>query len=128
MIFLGKILLVDDDQSITRLLEHIPSADGYELKSISNSDDPSPAALSYGPNLKVLDLMMPGIDGQDVCRNLRATSKPGRTPIIFFTSVGDIEKKLAAFGSGTSDFNVKPVFPQELRVRVRALMRNGIHG
>jgi len=125
---MGKILLVDDDQGTTRLLEHILSEDGHEVKSINNSDDTMPAALSYDPNLIVLDLMMPSIDGLDVCRDLRATSKLAHTPIIFFTSVSDIEKKLAAFGSGANDYIVKPVFPQELKVRINALMGNGRNG
>jgi DNA-binding response OmpR family regulator len=125
---MGKILLVDDDQGATRLLEHILSEDGHEVKSINNSDDTLPAALSYDPNLIVLDLMMPSVDGLDVCRNLRATSQLAHTPIVFFTSVSDIEKKIAAFRSGANDYIIKPVFPQELKVRIKALMGNGRNG
>ena len=125
---MGKILLVDDDQGTTTLLEHILSKDGHEVLSINNSDDTLPAALSYDPNLIVLDLMMPSIDGLDVCRNLRANSQLAHTPIIFFTSVSDIEKKVAAFGYGANDYIIKPVYPQELKVRIKALIGNGRNG
>ena len=128
---MGKILLVDDDQGTTNLLEHILSEAGHEVRSINNCEDTLPAALSYDPNLIVLDLMMPSIDGLEVCRNLRATSQLAHTPIVFFTSASDIEKKVAAFGSGANDYIIKPVYPQELKVRIKALIgnrRNGIHG
>ena len=125
---MGKILLVDDDQGTTRLLEHILSEDGHEVKSINNGDDTLSAALSYDPNLIVLDLMMPSIDGLDVCRDLRANSRLAHTPIIFFTSASDINKKVAAFGYGANDYIIKPVYLQELKVRIKALMGNGRNG
>jgi two-component system alkaline phosphatase synthesis response regulator PhoP len=128
---MGKILLVDDDQGTTNLLEHILAEDGHQVRSINNCEDTLPAALSYDPNLIVLDLMMPSIDGLEVCRNLRATSQLAHTPIVFFTSASDIEKKVAAFGSGANDYIIKPVYPRELKVRIKALIgngRNGIHG
>lgn len=122
---MGKILLVDDDQGTTRLLEHILSEDGHEVKSLNNGDETLLAALEYDPNLIVLDLMMPSVDGLDVCRDLRANSRLAHTPIIFFTSASDIEKKVAAFGSGANDYIIKPVYPQELKVRIKALIGNG---
>ena len=125
---MGKILLVDDDQGTTRLLEHILSEDGHEVKSLNNGDETLPAALEYHPNLIVLDLMMPSVDGLDVCRNLRATSQLAHTPIVFFTPASDIEKKVAAFGSGANDYIIKPVYPQELKVRITALIGNGRNG
>ena len=125
---MGKILLVDDDQGTTRLLEHILSEDGHEVKSLNNGDETLLAGLEYGPNLIVLDLMMPGVDGLDICRNLRANSQLAHTPIVFFTSASDIEKKVAAFGSGANDYIIKPVYPQELKVRIKALIGNGRNG
>ena len=125
---MSKILLVDDDQGTTKLLEHILSEDGHEVKSLNEGDETLSAALAYDPNLIVLDLMMPSIDGLDVCRNLRANAHLAHTPIVFFTSASDIEKKIAAFGSGANDYIIKPVYPQELKVRIKALIGNGRNG
>jgi two-component system sensor histidine kinase ChiS len=68
---------------------------------------------------------MPSPDGFEVCKHVREKSQFARIPIIFFTSVGDVEKKVAAFGAGASDYLVKPVHPQELKVRIKALIGNG---
>jgi len=73
-------------------------------------------------------LVMPSMDGFEVCRTVRAKSQFAHTPIIFFTSVGDVEKKVTAFGLGASDYIVKPVHPQELKVRIKALIGNGGNG
>ena len=122
---MGKILIVDDDQGTTKLLEVILSREGYDVVSINNSCDTLTTALVCDPNLILLDLVMPNPDGFEICRNVRETSKFARIPIVFFTSVGDVEKKVAAFGMGASDYIVKPVHPQELKVRIKALIGNG---
>jgi DNA-binding response OmpR family regulator len=72
--------------------------------------------------------MMPSVDGFEVCKNLRANSQFARIPIIFFTSVSDVEQKVAAFGSGASDYIVKPIHPQELKLRIKVLIGNGKNG
>jgi DNA-binding response OmpR family regulator len=122
---MGKILVVDDDQGTTQLLELILSKEGYEVVSVNNSYDTLTTALVYDPNLILLDLIMPNADGFDVCRNVREKSQFAHTPIVFFTSVGDVEKKVAAFDMGANDYIVKPIHPQELKVRIRALIGNG---
>lgn len=122
---MGKILIVDDDQGTTRLLEHILSREGYEVISVNDSDETIPAAAAFGPNLILLDLVMPGRDGFEVCKNVRAKPQFAEIPIIFFTSVGDIEKKVAAFETGANDYIVKPIHPEELKVRIKALLSNG---
>lgn len=124
---MGKILVVDDDQGTTKLLEYILSKQGYDVISVNNSSDTLPVALAHDPNLILLDLMMPSVDGLEVCRHLRAEPQFANIPIIFFTSVGEIEKKVAAFGSGASDYIVKPIHPQELQIRIKALIGNGNH-
>ena len=122
---MGKILVVDDDQGTTRLLELILSKEGYEVVSVNNSCETLNTALICDPNLILLDLVMPNGDGLEVCRNMREQSQFAHVPIIFFTSVGDVEKKVAAFGMGASDYIVKPVHPQELKIRIKALIGNG---
>jgi DNA-binding response OmpR family regulator len=125
---MGKILVVDDDQGTTKLLEYILSKEGYDVITLNDSYNTVFMAETHNPNLILLDLMMPSVDGLEVCRNLRAESQFTRVPIIFFTSVSDIEKKVAAFGSGASDYIVKPVHPQELKLRIKALIGNGANG
>jgi len=122
---MGKILIVDDDQGTTRLLEFILAREGYDVVSINNSPDTLPAALAYCPNLILLDLVMPSVDGIEVCRSVREKTQFAHTPIVFFTSAGDIEKKVKAFGSGANDYIVKPIHPQELKLRIKALIGNG---
>lgn len=122
---MGKILVVDDDQGTTRLLEFVLSQEGYDVASVNNGCDTVPTAVDYSPNLILLDLVMPSPDGLEVCKDLRAKSQFANTPIVFFTSVGDIEKKVAAFGLGASDYIVKPVHPRELKIRIKALIGNG---
>lgn len=122
---MGKILIVDDDQGTTKLLELILSNEGYDVISINNSNETLVAASSFIPNLILLDLMMPSPDGFEVCKSVRAKSQFAQIPIIFFTSVSDIEKKVMAFGLGAMDYIVKPIHPRELKVRIKALIGNG---
>ena len=122
---MGKILVVDDDQGITRLLEFILSKEGYSVKSVNNGDETLRAASTFDPNLILLDLVMPGADGFEVYHTVRAESQFARIPVIFFTSIGDIEHKVAALKLGASDYIVKPVHPKELTLRIKALIGNG---
>jgi DNA-binding response OmpR family regulator len=122
---MDKILVVDDDQGITKLLEFILSEEGYSVKSVNNGDETVVAASTFAPNLILLDLVMPSPDGFEVCKNVRAKSQFAHIPIVFFTSASDIENKVAAFRLGASDYIVKPVHPKELKLRIKALIGNG---
>jgi DNA-binding response OmpR family regulator len=125
---MGKILVVDDDQGTTKLLELVLSKEGYDVVTINNGNDVLPTALTCSPNLILLDLVMPSMDGFEVCKNVRAKPQFARTPIIFFTSVSDVEQKVMAFGLGANDYIVKPIHPQELKLRIKALIGNGGNG
>jgi DNA-binding response OmpR family regulator len=125
---MGKILVVDDDQGTTKLLELVLSKEGYDVITINSGVDTLPTALTHSPNLILLDLVMPNMDGFEVCKNVRARPQFAHTPIIFFTSVGDVEKKVMAFGLGANDYIVKPIHPQELKLRIKALIGNGGNG
>jgi DNA-binding response OmpR family regulator len=122
---MGKILVVDDDQGTTKLLEIMLSKEGYDVISVNNSCDTLNTALTCDPNLILLDLVMPTADGFEVCRDVREKSQFAHVPIVFFTSVSDVKQKVAAFGLGASDYIVKPVHPQELKIRIKALIGNG---
>jgi len=123
---MSKILVVDDDQGTTKLLENILSKEGYDVITLNDSADTVSVAAANEPNLILLDMMMPFADGIEVFNNLRAESQFAQVPIVFFTSVNDIQRKVAALESGASDYIVKPVHPQELKLRIKALIGN--HG
>ncbi|HXD11242.1 MAG TPA: response regulator [Anaerolineales bacterium] len=123
---MSKILVVDDDQGTTKLLENILSKEGYDVITLNDSVDTVSVAAANEPNLILLDMMMPFADGIEVFNNLRAESQFAQVPIVFFTSVNDIQRKVAALESGASDYIVKPVHPQELKLRIKALIGN--HG
>jgi DNA-binding response OmpR family regulator len=72
--------------------------------------------------------MMPVIDGLEVCRNLRSMPQFAKMPIVFFTSLGEAEKKVEAFGLGATDYIVKPIHPKELKLRIRGLIGQGGNG
>jgi two-component system alkaline phosphatase synthesis response regulator PhoP len=122
---MGKILVVDDDQGTTKLLEVVLSKEGYDVISINNGNETLPTAMAQTPNLILLDLVMPSMDGLEVCKTVRAKPQFAHTPIVFFTSISDIENKVAAFASGADDYIVKPIHPQELKLRIKALIGNG---
>lgn len=125
---MGKILVIDDDQGTTKLLELVLSKEGYDVITVNDGCEALPTVLACNPNLILLDLVMPSRDGFEVCREVRAESQLARLPIIFFTSVSDVEKKVTAFGLGANDYIVKPVHPQELKLRIKALIGNGGNG
>ena len=122
---MGRILIVDDDLGTTKLLEIVLSKEGHEVVAINDSCDTLSTVLACNPNLILLDLVMPNLDGFEVCRSVRAESQFAHIPIVFFTSTSDIEEKVTAFGMGASDYIIKPVHPQELTIRVKALIGNG---
>ena len=119
---MARILIIDDDKSTTRLLEIILSKDNYEIVAVNNSEEALSTAVVYSPDLILLDVMMPGVDGLEICRNLRAEPQFTQIPVIFFTSIGNVEEKVAAFDSGATDFLTKPVHPEELKIRIKTLI------
>jgi len=114
--YMGKILIVDDDQGTTKLLELILSKEGYDVVSVNYSCDTLNTALVCDPNLILLDLVMPSADGFEVCRNVREKSQFANLPIVFFTSVSDVEKKVAAFSMGASDYTFTPYLAKALLI------------
>ena len=119
---MSRLLIIDDDRDTTRLLEMILARDGYETKAVNDGSAAIPTAISYQPDVILLDLMMPAVDGFEVCRNLRADSRFQGTAIILFTAKGDIDTQMTAFEAGANGFLQKPVRPQELRLKIHTLV------
>ncbi len=115
-----KILVVDDDEHIAELISLYLIREGYETKEIYNGTDAVKAAEDFKPDLIMLDIMLPGMDGYGVCREIRKTSN---VPIIMLTAKGDTIDKVLGLELGADDYIVKPFEPKELTARVKAVLR-----
>lgn len=119
----SKVLLVDDEPSALTTLEAILSGDGYQLEYAQSGSIALEKAEQHLPDLILLDVMMPGMNGFEVCRRLRSTPKLAEVPIIILTALDDRSSRLQGIEAGADDFLIKPVDRQELRLRVRTILR-----
>ena len=119
----SKILIVDDDPLGIDTLKSILEGQGYDITSANNGDTALQKADELLPDLILLDVMMPGMDGFEVCRRIRATPKLAEVPIIILTALDDRPSRLLGIDSGADDFLTKPVDRQELRLRVKTVIR-----
>lgn len=116
----SKILIVDDDENITELISLYLNKEGYDTKVVHSGNQAFPSFQSYSPNLIILDLMLPGKDGFDVCKEIRQVSN---TPIIMLTAKGETFDKILGLELGADDYIVKPFDTKELTARVKAVLR-----
>ena len=116
----AEILVVDDDRKTVDLIRLYLERDGYRVRAAFDGRQALDAARGSSPDLVVLDLMLPEVDGLDVCHALRGTS---RVPIIMLTARATEEEKLAGLDTGADDYITKPFSPREMVARVRAVLR-----
>jgi DNA-binding response OmpR family regulator len=114
-----KILIIDDDVNATRLMENILSKEGYITTSINISKNALPSAVSTNPDLILLDLVMPELDGIELCQILHSNQNLSAVPIIVFTALGNIDNKIAAFNAGAKDYITKPIHLEEFKLRIK---------
>ncbi|MBE0428523.1 MAG: response regulator transcription factor [Thermoleophilia bacterium] len=117
-----KILVVDDEASVRRLVASYLAREGYQILEASNGDEAIKIARREKPALVVLDLMLPGIDGLDVCRIL---SQESDSFVLMLTARSEETDKLVGLGLGADDYLTKPFSPRELVARVKAILRRG---
>lgn len=115
-----KILIVDDDVNIAELISLYLTKECFDTKTVNDGEEALRAYDQYGPNLILLDLMLPGIDGYQVCREIRAKSD---TPIIMLSAKGEIFDKVLGLELGADDYIMKPFDSKELVARVKAVLR-----
>jgi two-component system, OmpR family, phosphate regulon response regulator PhoB len=128
---MARVLVVDDDSDINLALQAALKIAGYEAEAVETGTGALSACARACPDLVVLDLMLPDIDGLEVCRRLRAAPASARLPIIFLTARTDEATRLRGLALGADDYVVKPFSTQELMLRIRALLRRstpvGLH-
>lgn len=115
-----KILCVDDDPMLTFFLTCVLKQEGFEVETLNEPIHILESLDRFQPDLILLDVIMPGISGYEVCRMLRAHPQWNHIPVIFLTVKNDMDSRGAAFQAGGNDFLAKPVLPQELSARVNA--------
>lgn len=119
----STILIVDDNAASRETLESVLSGEGYNLQMAEDGIQALEKADELHPDLILLDVMMPGMDGFDVCRRLRSTPGLAEVPIILLTALDDSTSRIEGIQSGADDFLAKPFDRQELRARVRTITR-----
>jgi PAS domain S-box-containing protein len=120
---MSKILIVDDLPAMSQLIATLLSEENYHLDFANSGAEALEKAAALGPDLILLDIMMPGMDGFAVCRALRSMPRLAAIPIIMVTALDDRASRLAGLEAGADDFVSKPFDPSELRARVRAVTR-----
>jgi phosphate regulon transcriptional regulator PhoB len=119
----GTILVIDDEPDLLELVEFNLKKDGYEVIVAKNGQSGLEIAQKHLPDLIVLDLMMPGVDGLEVCRQLRGDSRTRQIPMIMLTAKSAEADRIVGLELGADDYVTKPFSPRELVARVRALLR-----
>ncbi len=118
-----KILVVDDEADLSKLVAHHLQKAGYEPLCVSNGSEALKVAAKHPVSLVILDVMMPGEDGLQVCRKLRDKEETASVPILFLTAKDEESDKIVGLELGADDYVTKPFSPKELMARVKALLR-----
>ena len=120
-----NVLVVDDERDILELVKYNLDKEGYRVTVVASGEDALAATRTKMPDLIVLDLMLPGVDGLEVCRRLKADAKTRGIPIVMLTAKGSEADVVAGLELGASDYVTKPFSPRVLTARIRAVLRRG---
>lgn len=120
MPYLGKVLVVDDDQNVLELVKLYGEREGFEVIGVNNGDLVLAAFDRENPDVVILDIMLPGMDGLTLCRNLRSVRM---IPIIMLTAKGEEADRVLGLEMGADDYVAKPFSPRELVARIKAVLR-----
>jgi two-component system phosphate regulon response regulator PhoB len=123
-----KILIVDDEPDVSALVSYHLKAKGYRVETINNASSSIGAARSFLPDLVILDIMMPELNGIQICRILRADPKTKHVPIIFLTARAEEADRIAGFENGCDDYICKPFSTKELVLRVQSVLKRVSEG
>ena len=120
---MARVLVVEDSQDIAELIRHYLGRAGYQVDVLSSGSDVLPHVRRTRPDLIVLDVMLPGVDGLQVCQSLRRESPTSAIPIIILTARDEEADRIRGLELGADDYVTKPFSPKELVARVAALLR-----
>jgi len=118
-----KILIVEDEKDIVKMIEYNLKKEGFKVIHAHDGEDALGLAVREYPNLILLDLMLPGIDGLEVCKSLKKESKTNTIPIIMLTAKSQESDKVVGLELGADDYMTKPFSPRELIARIKAVLR-----
>ncbi|MFA4992390.1 MAG: response regulator [Candidatus Omnitrophota bacterium] len=119
----AKILIVEDEKDIIKMLEYNLKKEGFKVLDARDGEDALDLALRQCPDLILLDLMLPGIDGLEVCKTLKKDTKTASIPIIMLTAKSQESDKVVGLELGADDYVTKPFSPRELIARIKAVLR-----
>jgi two-component system phosphate regulon response regulator PhoB len=119
----ASILIVEDEEALTLLLRYNLETQGYEVETIARGDEADTRLKEGTPDLVILDWMLPGLSGIELCRRLRARPETRQLPIIMLTARGEESERVRGLSTGADDYIVKPFSVPELLARVNALLR-----
>ena len=120
-----RVLVVDDDATVADVVRRYLERDGYAVDLAGDGETALRMAAEHKPDLVVLDLMLPGIDGLEVCRRLRANSD---VPVVMLTALGEESDRVVGLELGADDYVTKPFSPRELVLRVASVLRRARGG
>jgi two-component system phosphate regulon response regulator PhoB len=118
-----RIFVVEDEEDIARLIRHNLQAAGYDVQTFLNGSTVVAQAVREQPSLFLLDVMLPGMNGFDLCRQIRLTTALAKTPVIFLTAKTDESDRVKGLELGGDDYITKPFSPRELVARIRTVLR-----
>ncbi len=119
----ARILIVEDEEPLTLLLRYNLESEGYGVESVGRGDEAETRLRESVPDLVILDWMLPGLSGIELCRRLRSRTETQRLPVIMLTARGEETERVRGLATGADDYVVKPFSVPELLARVRALLR-----
>jgi len=118
-----KVLVIEDHKDTRELLKYNLSSAGFDVAAAEDGQSGLHLAEAFKPEIVLLDLMMPGMDGLEVCRQLKGTAELARIPVIMLTAKGEEVDKIVGLELGADDYVVKPFSPRELVLRIKAVLR-----
>src|ERR1700685_3716182 len=118
-----KILIVDDESGARAALEFLLRREGFEVRDAADGPTAIQECGTFRPDLILLDIMMPGMNGFEVCRHIKATPETRLTPVVLITGLTETEDRIAGINAGADDFLSKPIDLNELLARTRSLLR-----
>ncbi|PPR48898.1 MAG: Phosphate regulon transcriptional regulatory protein PhoB [Alphaproteobacteria bacterium MarineAlpha6_Bin1] len=118
-----KILLIEDEKRLAKIIKNFLEKNNFEVADLYDGEDAIITAETFNPNLILLDWMLPGLSGLEICRQIRSNKSINKVPIIFLTAKGEEEDKLRGLDTGADDYITKPFSQIELIARIKALLR-----